>query len=190
MSDGPHRSLNMRRGWKQLAERADNVAFSTEEIRNALSSALADDWREEVSRDICQQLQTILNKDQGFLFSGEKIEWLEALRGKGAGYPLCSVLIDCAMYAVFKEYSSDDTLAKVASSALSERAASGARQVEEHYYRKSTQSRAVHVRERIEDSIVQSDIAQLAKRLTGLDKTERRHRPVRKTDIDDGVPLS
>ena len=190
MSDGPHRSLNMRRGWKQLAERADNVAFSTEEIRNALSSALADDWREEVPGDICQQLQTILNKGQGFLFSGKKIEWLEALRGESAGYPLCSVLIDCAMYAVFKEHSSDDTLAKVAGSALSERAASGVRQVEEHYHRKSNQVRAVHVRERIEDNIIQSDIAQLAKRLTGLDRTERRHRPVKKTDIDDGVLLS
>ena len=190
MSDGPHRSLNMRRGWKQLAKCADNVAFSTEEIRNALSSALADDWREEVPGDICQQLQTILNKGQGFLFSGKKIEWLEALRGERTGYPLCSVLIDCAMYAVFKEHSSDDTLAKVASSALSERAASGARQVEEHYHRKSTQGRAVHVRERIEDNIIQSDIAQLAKRLTGLDRTERRHRPVKKTDINDGVLLS
>ena len=72
MSDGPHRSLNMRRGWKQLAKCADNIAFSTEEIRNALSSALADDWREEVPGDICQQLQTILNKGQGFLFSGKK----------------------------------------------------------------------------------------------------------------------
>ncbi|MCY4635508.1 MAG: hypothetical protein OXG04_13560 [Acidobacteria bacterium] len=40
LSDGPHRSLNMRRGWKRLAERAANAAFDDNERRDALAGAL------------------------------------------------------------------------------------------------------------------------------------------------------
>ena len=35
MSDGPHKSLNMRSGWKKLAERADQPAFEPEHVADA-----------------------------------------------------------------------------------------------------------------------------------------------------------
>ena len=44
MSDGPHRSLKMPRGWKKLAERADKKAYAPEEVRHALPEALEQDW--------------------------------------------------------------------------------------------------------------------------------------------------
>lgn len=40
MSDGPHRSLRMKRGWQRVAERADNGAFGVDEISNAVIPAL------------------------------------------------------------------------------------------------------------------------------------------------------
>ena len=40
MSDGPHRSLPMRRGWKHVAERGDKPAFTTEDIAEAIVPAL------------------------------------------------------------------------------------------------------------------------------------------------------
>lgn len=48
MSDGPHRSLPMRRAWKKVAERAANPACAPEEIGNALIPALAQDWNDDV----------------------------------------------------------------------------------------------------------------------------------------------
>ena len=48
MSNGPHRSLNMRRGWRQFAERAGNAAFTDGEHSDALAVALECDWSEEV----------------------------------------------------------------------------------------------------------------------------------------------
>ena len=47
MSDGPHRSLKMPRGWKKLAEHADKKAYAPEEVRDALPDALEQDWRAE-----------------------------------------------------------------------------------------------------------------------------------------------
>ncbi len=41
MSDGPHRSLNMRRGWKRFAKRADKEAYAPEEVCDAIPAALA-----------------------------------------------------------------------------------------------------------------------------------------------------
>jgi hypothetical protein len=40
MSDGPHRSLPMRRHWKDLAERAAKAAFSPDQVCEALPLAL------------------------------------------------------------------------------------------------------------------------------------------------------
>ena len=192
MSDGPHRSLNMRRGWKQLAEHADNSAFSVEEVGDTLQEALRQDWLKEVSKGFCQRIQNILNESQGSLpfFSKQKIEQLEFLRGEAAGYPLRSVLLDCTIQAVAEGYSGEEAFEKAICDALAKRKTSGGRQVEEHYWRKSTQGRAARVRQRIEESNTPPDMARFARHLTGPDKAERLHPPVKKTDIDDGVPLS
>lgn len=191
MNDGPHRSLNMRRGWKQLAEQADNSAFSVEEVGYTLQTALRKDWLQEVSEGFCRHIQNILNECQNsFPFSKQKIEQLESLRGEAAGYPLRSVLLDCTIQAVAEGYSGEEAFTKVVCDALVKRKTSGGRQVEEHYCRKSTQGRATHVKQRIEDSSTPPDMTRFARHLTGLDKAERLHPPVKKTDIDDGVLLS
>lgn len=191
MSDGPHRSLNMRRSWKQLAECADNSASSVEEVGCTLQMALSQDWLKEVSKGFCRRIQSILNEYQGsFPFGEQKIEQLESLRGEAAGYPLRSVLLDCTIQAVAEEYSGEEAFTKAVCDALAKRKTSGGRQVEEHYWRKSTQGRATHVRQRIEDSNTPPDMERFARRLTGLDKAERLYPPVKKTDIDDGVSLS
>ena len=57
MSDGPHRSLPMSRGWKQLARRAANKAFSPVEVCDALPAALHQDWRTEVPKRLCRLIQ-------------------------------------------------------------------------------------------------------------------------------------
>ena len=44
MSDGPHSTLNMRRAWKKTAERADNTAYTLDEVGEALRDALERDW--------------------------------------------------------------------------------------------------------------------------------------------------
>ena len=49
MSDGPHRSLPMRPGWKRLAQRADNANFTPAQVHEALLPALSEDCRIEMT---------------------------------------------------------------------------------------------------------------------------------------------
>lgn len=189
MSDGPHSSLNMPRGWKKLAERADNKAFAPEEVRDALPEALEQDWRAEVPDSFCNKVRQILGDSQSSLFGDQRVERLEALRGQTAGFNLGNALLDYATQVAAEGGSGDEALRDAASRALSDRAARGARQVEEHYCRRSTQDRAVHVRQRIESGVSQSNIAGIAGRLTGTDRSEGSHRATKQTGLDDGVQL-
>lgn len=49
MSDGPHRSLPMRKPWRELAMRGDKAAYSASEVAEAATNALASDFKMEVS---------------------------------------------------------------------------------------------------------------------------------------------
>lgn len=187
MSDGPHKSLNMRPRWKKLAEVADNRNFSTEEVCERLPRALEGDWRKEVPDSLCKQVRSILSQNQNSLFGDPRLDQLESLRRETAGYPLAGVFLDCSIEVASKGLSGDTATREAACNALTDRATCSTRQVEEHYRRKSYDGRANHVRERFENAIVQSDFAAMAGRLTGLDKSTRAPAPQKRSDLDDGV---
>ena len=120
MSDGPHRSLKMPRGWKKLAERADNKAYATEEVRDALPEALEQDWRAEVPDSVCRHVRDILGDSQSSLFGDQRAERLEALRGETAGYALGNALLDYAMEAAARGRGGDDALREAVGKALTD----------------------------------------------------------------------
>ena len=189
MSDGPHRSLKMPHGWKKLAERADNEAYAPEEVCNALPAALEQDWRVEVPDRLFRQVWEIIGDNQSSLFGDLQTERLEALRREAAGNNLGNVFLDYAILAAERGLSGDETLKEVVGKALLDRAARGARQVEEHYCRKSTELQAAHVRERIEAVVTHSNMAGIVGRLVGKDATKGPRRLAKQTGIDDGVRL-
>jgi len=189
MSDGPHKSLNMRPRWKRLAEVADNQNFTPEEVCERFPRALEGDWPLEMPDNLCRQVRGILSQDQNSLFGDPRPGQIEALHREAAGYPLAGVFLDCAIEAANKGMAGDTALREAATNTLIDRATRSTRQVEEHYRRKSTDGRAHRVRERFEGAIVQSDLSAMAGRLTGLDKGKRPPGPQKRTDLDDGVPL-
>ena len=189
VSDGPHRSLNMRPGWKRLAERASNPAFNDRERADALVAALQDDWRVEIPRGFVRNLRNVLNDHQGELLSEPPIDRLEALRRETAGRPLAGMLLDCAVHEVHQGHRGNEALAKAADNALVERAAAGRRQVEEHWLRTPSARSATHVRNRIDGAIAASDVSTIASRCVGDSDGPPRF-PLRKTGIDDGVSLT
>ena len=188
MSDGPHRSLKMPRGWKRLVKRADNRAYAPEEVCDALPEALERDWHAEVPDSVCRRVRDILGDSQSSLFGDQRAERLEALRGETAGYPLCNTFLDYAILVAERGQFGDEALRKAVGKALADRAARGARQIEEHYCRESTLRRAAHVRERIETGIMQLDIDGIAGRLVGIFTSES-SRPAKRTGLDEGVQL-
>ena len=188
MSDGPLRGLSMRSAWKKVAERADKAAFSAEEVRDAIPAALSGDWRKEIPDSLVQKVRGMLSDGQTDFFRNQKTEQFILLQ-EAAGHPLAVLFLGYVTQAVAGGLSGDKALEEAASQALADRAARGARQVEEHYHRKATQGRAVDVRQRIESGIRGSDMATIARRLVGVDKGKRPQRSAKQTGLDDGVQL-
>lgn len=190
MSDGPHRSLPMRTGWRRVARRGDKTSFAIDEIGAALGPALKQDCREELPREFLRALMNICRDQEGSLFKETLEPRLEALRtcaGPGIGRV---VLEDAVRLAAEGKYGPDIAVTAT-ENALIDRATRGARQVEEHYFRESTTPRAHRVRERIEQAIGNSkpDIRALARNLLGINDGSELRRPLRQMGLDDGVRL-
>ncbi|MEJ0098506.1 MAG: hypothetical protein WDO12_01660 [Pseudomonadota bacterium] len=102
MSDGPHKSLNMSRRWKHLAERADNRAYSLDEVAKAYLPVLDKSCREEVPLTVWRELARIFAGEQQMLFAEQHGEEIRALRQQVAGQPLGCSLVDLAELAASK----------------------------------------------------------------------------------------
>lgn len=191
MSDGPHKSLPMRKGWKKAAEEADKAAFTPDDIVPRIVDALSEDWREEVTTDQLRALKQYLrDSDQLPLFSEERTRLLEALRRDAAGRPLGLTLIQCVEKSAASGLSGDAAVEAAAQAALSMHVTKGIRQVEEHYLRETRREvRAQNLRQNAEAAAGQCQLDALARRLTGLASGPAPHRAEKKDGLDDGVPL-
>src|SRR5258706_10470727 len=146
MSDGPHRSLPMRKGWKRVAESADNQAFGTDEIRDAILPALEEDCRGEISPEFFSSLRRVCADQEASLFKNDVAPSLEALRN-AASAGLARAVLNYALQQPALGNGPKDIPERALKCALIDRAAKGARQVEEHFCRESTTPRANKVRE-------------------------------------------
>ena len=88
MSDGPHKSLPMRAGWKKFAERADKAAYDPEQVADLAIPALEGDWREEVAPHIDSLRKALGDGRQGLLFGEQRTAELKALKRLNPGAPL------------------------------------------------------------------------------------------------------
>ena len=159
MSDGPHRSLPMRRHWKDLAERAAKAAYSVDQVCEMLPYALKKDLREvplAAVRDI------LGGAPQGALFPNERIEQLEAVRQASRRSAASNAVIDYAIQAVGDGLTGDAAFRATLENACEERARSGFRSVEEHYHREATARSARYVRDRLDAARQQCDFKAIA----------------------------
>lgn len=179
----------MNRGWKILAERADLEAYAPREVLDAVPAALEQDWKAEVPDEVLGHVRNVLDDQQPLLLGDDRLDRLEALRTAAAGFTFCGVVLDCAARAVSEGYCGDDAIKKAVTDALVDRAARCARQVEEHYLRKSNDRRAVHVRQRIEEGISRSALNVIAGQLLGLSAPTTTVAPKQKSGLDEGVEL-
>ena len=189
MSDGPHKSLLMRRGWKRLAGWADNCAFDPEQMATALAPALEEDWREEGCPDLLRAIRAALGDDrQGSLFGCQKPAALEHLRSLANGRPLPQLLIENAIQAAQTDRPTADILLDATVNTLTQRASRGAWQVEEHFLRHTTSPRAIHVRANIEEAISRGGCTSLAVHLLrDPDAPTTSRQPAKHEGLDDGV---
>lgn len=186
MSDGPHRSLPMRRPWKTVAECADNAAFEVEEIRETILPALENDCRREMRREFLDELGKVCADQEGSLFKPDMRPALEALR-RNANAGIERLTLDHALHAAANGTSGRGVAEKALGQALKDRGASAIRQVEEHYLRNSSARRAHNVRDRMEQAISGADVGAAARRV--LDGKDSGPKPAKRQGLDDGVKL-
>ncbi|MEP6827312.1 MAG: hypothetical protein ABJA10_04495 [Aestuariivirga sp.] len=191
MSDGPHKSLNMRPGWKKLAERADLAAFEPEQVADQLMPALRDDWIEDGCDELVRRIRELVGDTrQASLQDDNKAGELESARRElSAGHGLKRLVLDSVIQAFDTGRDGSDALQQGIHSAVTELAARGARQVEEHYIRKSNEERATNVRTRINEAIERAPIGDFARRAAGLQSQIPLAKTQKQQTLDDGVSL-
>jgi hypothetical protein len=178
----------MRRRWKRVAECADNQTFEPEDISNAIIPALEQDCTNEMSPEFISGLCIVCHGQESSLFKNDLGPQLESLRSE-AGSGIGRVVLDHAIQISAGEKIEGDMARKALTNALTDRAARGARQVEEHYCRESTTPRANRVRERIEQAVSHADMDGLARQILNREQGRSARPPLKRQGLDDGVKL-
>ena len=189
MSDGPHKTLPMRPGWKRLSERADKASYGTAEVAAAVCPALADDWRAEVPEGLARRVHQVVGADAGgFLFADQVDRDLAVLRDT-APSPLAALYIDCVSQAHSDGFRGENACLAGAEAALNERAACGIRQVEEHYQRKAGVARTDNVRSRLEAATGEAPLRALAREVLTGRLGPAGQPPAKRTGLEEGPQL-
>lgn len=186
MSDGPHRSLPMRRHWKKFAERAAKRSYSLDEAAAVLPGALSNDFKEA---PLNQVRDILLGDDQISLFRRDCADRLEELRSTCRGSTAGSMLIDCAIEVTANGLTGDSAFNTSLANALKAYAQGVCRQIEEHYQRKKPESE-LNMRNRLSASCERVSFTSLASEMmTGNAGSRDKFLVMKHTGIDEGPRL-
>jgi hypothetical protein len=182
MSDGPHRSLPMRRHWRRCLELAQNPAHSPAELREVFSYALS----KEISAGQVAKVREILNGD--LLFPEMRVQRLEALRAEHPGSAGTNSLIDCTIAVIADGAVGDAGTSLAVEAAYEDCARAHIRGMDEHTERVANDQVRGTVRARLDEVFSQTDRASLVREAMSPPGTPRRA-PARQTGLDAGPPL-
>jgi len=186
MSDGPHRSLPLRRHWRKVLERVVTPSFSPGEIVEALYSALINDLREAPM----PQVLSILRSDgQPSLFHENCVDKLEGLRRICPGSTAGNILLDCVIEANANGLTGDQAAVMALENASEAIYSSARNSIEEHCKRKESWS-AINIRTSLKTAWNSVSCSELASEIM-LGKATRMTRVglTKRTGLDEGPPL-
>lgn len=187
MSDGPHRTLPMRRHWKDLAERAAKAAFSPDQVCEALPLAVMRDMLEAPIGG----MRDILDNRTPDLFPTHQVQRLEKLRSSCRGSAVANLAIDCAIAAVQSGLRGQTALNSTLQGAIEETVRRAVRSIEEHYQREARPRSANYVRVRLDAARGRLDAGKLTSELLGPQRPSASHslRLPHRSGIDEGPVL-
>jgi hypothetical protein len=189
MSDGPHRSLRMRKAWKELAKRGDQLTYDAEQVGEAASHALASDFRNEVSAPLVSALKDVFTgRDNSLGLREIALQQLEEAKALAAGSVFGMNAVAWSIELVNEGRRGKEALYEAVGLAAKERGFANTRSVEEHYLRKSNQRRADGVAARLQNAISGLSESKLGSMLVDPQPAAPRG-PPKKMDVNDGVPL-
>lgn len=189
MSDGPHRSLPMRRPWKELAKRGDQLTYDSEQVAEAAAHALVSDFKNEVSGRLLSALKDVFTgRDNSLGIPEIAFQQLEEAKALAAGSVFGMNAVAWSIQLVHEGRLDKQALYDAVGLAAKERGFANTRSVEEHYLRESSQRRADSVSARLNSAISGLSEGKLGSML--IDPQPAVAQALRKrTEINDGVPL-
>lgn len=186
MSDGPHRSLPMRRHWRDLAERAAMPVYDERDVSEALRVALKKDFREA---PISMVLDILRDSEQSTLFDGELVSQLDATRRACRGSAAGNALVDCAIGTLESSLKGEAALRSALGNAIYAYANNGCRQIEEHFLRELPK-KVSDLRARLSAAVNQCRYENIASEImSGISTTRDGRRLQKRTGVDDGPRL-
>lgn len=190
MSDGPHRSLPLKRRWKTVAERSSKDAWSVEDVVEATFHALERDLGEAP----VQFLQRILGVGpEASLFGGDHeavLNELDYARIECRGSAIGNAAIDGAIQAVLEGLAGGEACKYALEHALERTFKSHSRSIEEHYQRKAGDRSARHMRDRLAAVGSRCDFSSIALRHSQSSSKEARTSGLsRRAGLDDGPAM-
>jgi hypothetical protein len=189
MSDGPHRSLPMRKAWKELAKRGDQRTYDSEQVAEAAAYALASDFKNEVSGTLISALKDVFTRNDNSLGLPEiALHQLEEAKALAAGSVFGMNAVAWSIQLVDEGRLDKSALYEAVGLAAKERGFANTRSVEEHYLRESNQRRADGMSARLNSAISGLSEVKLGSMLVDLEPAAARG-PRKRTDLNDGVPL-
>jgi hypothetical protein len=187
MSDGPLKSMKMRRHWRPFADRVENPACPLKEVCEALEHAIKRDFAEAP----VEQVKNILGggHEQASLFPQERIAQLEKLRRECPGSAAAKALIDCAVEAVTDGRGGEAAIKDALKNASDSYTRDYFRGVEEHCQREGADS-ADLIRDRLHATRQACDYDGIASDLASGEKPSGKSSGVEKhSGIDEGPPI-
>lgn len=190
MSDGPHRSLPLRRAWKKVCEIADGRAHALEEVVEKIPAALAADAKGEIGEGLLKNLRRILVPEQPQLID-DAAQQVAALRAQAASVMEID-LVEAVGDALRDGKRGGEALQSGAEAVFEERGQAVTRSVVEHYLRRSPQARAAYVEQRVSDAIRQAGdrVRNVAAGLVAGTMKSALPKSVTRSGLDDGPSLA
>jgi hypothetical protein len=186
MSDGPHRTLNLRQQWKQLLKRAYQRAFDSQDVIDAICPALERDCAWELPREFLPALRAFCTQEEPSLFGDSELGRLKRLcAGRGT---LGSIMAECAAQALADGMAGEAALQHALQQGLTDRLVRNARQMEEHVLRESGDRKATEVRSRLLHAMTSAPVSTLATKLMS-EAASPNAAPPKHSGLDDGVGL-
>ena len=189
MSDGPHRSLKLRKPWKELAKRADQDTYDASQIAEATAYAVASDFKMEVSWHLMEALKAVFTGCDNSLEMPElALDQLENAKALAAASVFGTNLVEWSITLIHEGKFGIEAFHEAVGLAAKDRCHANIRSIEEHYLRDSNERRAEHVSKRLQNAISTLSSTQLGLDLVGPEPV--RIAPPRKMEgLDDGVSL-
>lgn len=189
MSDGPHRSLPMRKPWKELAKRGDQSTYDSEQVAEAATSALASDFKNEVSWSLINALKSIFaGLDNSLMLSEIAIQQLCDLRPLAAGSVFGSNAVEWSIQLINEGCFEPNAVYDAIGLAAKARGFANTRSIQEHVLRETNQHRANGVATRLNNAI--NGLSEKSLGALLLERQPTRSRRLKKsTSLDEGVPL-